>query len=94
MDTIFPPDEERELVITVCTSCHSFLRIVYGHHSHSHGTNVPGEDTHWDPHRVRHETRFRALSKEQIDTIYAYLKANFNDTKPAPKLPSWLKDAW
>ncbi|MBI5031425.1 MAG: 4Fe-4S binding protein [Chloroflexi bacterium] len=70
MDSIFPPSEGRELTMTVCTSCHSFIRIVYGHHSHSHSTGVPGEDTHWDPHRVRHEPRFKALTKEQIDTIY------------------------
>ena len=93
MEPIFPPGEGRELVLWNCLRCHSFVRIVVGHHTHSHGTQ-PGLDTHWDTHRIFHEPRLWALTKEEIDVLYAYLKENFNDTKPAPKLPFWLREYW
>ncbi len=93
MEAIFPPGEGRELVLWNCMRCHSFVRIVLGHHTHSHGT-ATGKDTHWDTHRIFHEPRLWALTKAEIDTLYAYLKENFNDKKPAPKLPSWLREYW
>ena len=93
MEAIFPPGEGRDLMLWNCIRCHTFVRIVLGHHTHSHGTE-PGRDTHWDSHRILHGTRLMHLSKEELDTLYAYLKANFNATKPAPKLPSWLREYW
>ena len=93
MEAIFPPGEGRDLMLWNCIRCHTFVRIVLGHHTHSHGTE-PGRDTHWDSHRILHGARLMHLSKEELDTLYAYLKANFNDTKPAPKLPSWLREYW
>ncbi|MBI5029741.1 MAG: 4Fe-4S binding protein [Chloroflexi bacterium] len=93
MDVLFPPGEGRDLVLWNCMSCHTFVRIIAGHSAHSHGSE-PGKDEHWDTHRIRHEPRLWRLSKPEIDTLYAYLKANFNDQKPQPQLPSWLKDVW
>lgn len=93
MEAIFPPGEGRDLVLWNCMVCHSFVRIVMGHHTHSHGTE-PGRDTHWDSHRILHRHRLTQLSAEELDKLYAYLKENFNDTKPPPKLPSWLREYW
>lgn len=93
MEAIFPPGEGRELVLWTCMNCHTFVRIVAGHHTHSHGTET-GRDTHWDTHRILHAERLKHLSEEERDKLYAYLKENFNDVKPAPKLPSWLRDYW
>ena len=36
---------------------------------------------------------FRPLSDEQIDSLFTYVEGNFNDTKPAPKLPAWFLEA-
>ncbi|MBI4787422.1 MAG: 4Fe-4S binding protein [Chloroflexi bacterium] len=93
MEAIFPPGEGRDLVLWNCMRCHSFVRIVVGHHTHSHGTEA-GRDTHWDTHRILHGHRLVHLAEEERDQLYAYLKENFNDKKPAPKLPSWLREYW
>ncbi len=94
MDAIFPPGEGRDLVLWNCMNCHTFVRIVTGHHSHSHGAEGPGHDTHWDTHRILHRARLWRLSEEELDVLYAYLKENFNDTKPEPKLPCWLRASY
>lgn len=91
MEAIFPPGEGRDLVLWNCMNCHTFVRIVSGHASHSHGTE-PSHDLHWDAHRVRHEGRLWRLSTEEIDLLYVYLRESFNDKRPQPKLPTWLRD--
>ena len=44
----------------------------------------------WDRIRESHADKVRALTKGQMDTLYTYLKANFNDTKPEPQIPAEL----
>lgn len=105
MDAIFPPGEGRDLVLWNCMNCHTFVRIVAGHNSHSHSADAgshshdhsaegPVYDTHWDTHRIFHRARLWRLSDQELDVLYAYLKANFNDTKPEPQLPCWLRESY
>ncbi len=92
MEAIFPPGEGRDLVLYTCMSCHTFVRIVVGT-NHSHATDS-GQLSHWDIHRNLHKQRLMQLTDQQVDLIYKYLKANFNEWKTPPRLPSWLKPYW
>ncbi len=86
MDSIFPPDPEREVVLYTCTACHTFVRIVLGQRNLER----------WEAVKNQHRLRVRSLSNSDFDALFAYLEANFNETKPVPTLPDWLlaSDSW
>lgn len=80
LDTIFPPGPGRDLVLNNCTVCHTFLRIVVGQRTKDQ----------WEYVRRDMRGRVNQLSDLDADTLFSYLEANFNDTKPVPKLPDWF----
>ena len=83
MDAIFPRGEGRELVLDNCTGCHGFVRIVLTERTRDE----------WATVKRSMAPKVSALSDEQIDSLFTYLEGNFNDTKPAPKLPAWFLEA-
>ena len=67
-----------------CTSCHSFLRIVL----------MQRTSAQWAVVKSSMKPRVSGLSDREVDVIFNYLEASFNDTKPEPKLPKWfIEDA-
>lgn len=86
MDIIFPPGAGRELLLYNCTACHSFVRIVLGQRSKQE----------WLLVRRKMRPNVSHLSDAEVDTLFAYAEANFNETKPVPDLPRWLTemDTW
>ncbi len=83
LNKIFPPGTGRDLVLENCLACHTFVRIVTGQRD-AQGWAV-----------VKREMRpdVRNLSDQEVDTLFAYLEANFNNTKSVPSLPDWLLQA-
>lgn len=77
LDALFPPGEGRELVLSSCESCHSWVCAVKGQRTREH----------WQTVHTAHQENTAALSKEQMDTLWEYLADNFNDTQPEPYLP-------
>lgn len=86
MDAIFPQGKGRDLVLYTCTACHTFVRIVLGQRSVER----------WEIVKRNHRPRVPLLSDSNFDALFAYLEANFNETKPVPSLPDWLleSDSW
>ncbi len=80
LDTIFPPGNGRDLVLDNCTTCHTFLRIVSGQRTAEQ----------WGYVRRDMRSKVSYLSDADIDELFSYLEANFNDTKPVPSLPDWF----
>jgi len=82
LDEIFPPGEGKDLIMNNCGSCHSWVCAVI----------LQRSAEHWETARAAHLGLTAALSEEQIDTLWAYLAENFNDTKPEPSLPKQFRD--
>ena len=71
---IFPPGDGRELVLNNCASCHNVACTAIGQR--------PSE--RWDALKVSHKEH---VSGVNLDVVFGYLNANFNDTKPQPNVP-------
>ncbi len=82
LDDIFPPSDARDLVLENCTVCHSFVRIVMSQRT----------EQLWNSVMYRHIGRTGSLSYDKFAAIFDYLKENFNDTKPVPRIPDWMPD--
>lgn len=81
-DEILPPGEGRDLLINNCSACHPFVCAVRGQRSVQH----------WEGIKVNHRGEVTGLADEDYDALFAYLAENFNDTKPEPDLPSYLRE--
>jgi hypothetical protein len=80
VDAIFPSGKGRDLVLNNCTVCHTFLRVVVGQRTKDQ----------WEYVRRDMRGKVSQLSDQDIDTLFVYLEANFNETKPVPNLPDWF----
>ena len=80
LDKLFPPGEGRDLVLTTCVACHSFVCSVRGQRPAGH----------WQTIKIGHRQKTPGLNDEDYDALFAYLAENFNDTKPEPELPEAL----
>ena len=80
MDAIFPHGAGRDLLLDNCTNCHSFVRIVLMQRTRER----------WAIVKANMRPRVVGLSDQDVDTIFEYLEASFNDSRPEPKLPKWL----
>lgn len=77
-------NEARSLILDNCTTCHAFVPIVL--------QQFDAEG--WNGLLDRHRPRVPQLSDEQIETIGAYLAANFNPDYEPPELPPELLEQW
>ena len=77
---LFPAGAGRQFVLDTCGSCHPVACSARGQRTAAQ----------WDRIRESHADKVSALTTAQMDTLYAYLKANFNDTKPEPQIPAEL----
>lgn len=75
---VFPPGKGRELVLDTCGSCHSV------------GCSARDQRTadRWDSIKQGHRDKVTGLASADFDTLFAYLKENFNDKRPEPAIPA------
>jgi len=78
--SIFPPGPGRELVLNTCGSCHSTACAARGQRTAER----------WDSIKKDHKDKLTGSSSEDLDVMFSYLKANFNDTKPEPQIAAEL----
>lgn len=71
---VFPEAPEKALVLNNCASCHNVACSVIGQRT----------SDRWDGLRDAHRDR---VSGADVDAMFAYLKANFGESKPEPKIP-------
>ena len=74
---LFPPGPGREWVLGTCGACHAV------------GCSAQGQRTQdqWATLKADHMGKLTGASKDEIDTMFAYLSSNFNNTKPEPPIP-------
>ncbi len=84
IDEIFPPGRGRDLVLSNCTTCHTFVPIVV----------LQMTKEAWERNSRDHRDRVKALSDDDFKILYEYLVVNFNPERPVPTLPKELLDTW
>ena len=72
---LFPAAPARELVLNNCGTCHNVACTVIGQRSAAR----------WDALNDGHKDKVKGVD---LDAIFGYLKVNFDDSKPEPKVPS------
>lgn len=77
---ILPPGTGQTLLLQNCSSCHSAVCAVKGQRPAGR----------WAGLKEDHKDKVTGLSDTDMNTLFAYLAENFNDTKPEPKLPPEL----
>jgi hypothetical protein len=80
MTSIFPPGPGRELVLNTCGSCHSAVCATRGQRTADR----------WESIKKDHKDKLTAISNVDLNTMFSYLAANFNETKPEPQVPAEL----
>jgi len=71
---IFPPGAGRSAVLDNCGSCHNLACSAIGQRP----------DARWDALKTSHVEK---VSGPDLNVLFDYLKANFSDSKPEPKVP-------
>jgi hypothetical protein len=84
LDEIFPAGRGRELLLNNCTTCHTFVPIVV----------LQMTKEAWERNSRDHRGRVASLSDADFKILYEYLIANFNPSRPVPKLPEELLNTW
>jgi cytochrome c5 len=77
---IFPAGAGRDLVLDTCGTCHPVVCAARGQRTAER----------WDSIRKGHQDKLTAQSAANVNVMFAYLKQNFNETKPEPKIPPEL----
>jgi len=71
---IFPAGQGRDVVLNSCGSCHNLACSAIGQRT----------SARWDSLRDSHKDK---VSDADAATAFTYLKSNFNDARPEPKVP-------
>lgn len=77
-----PPGKGRDLLLFTCVNCHTITCPIGKQRS----------SQHWDMLKNKHRGRVSALTEQQLDDLFNYLKENFTEGKPALKLPPKLAE--
>jgi cytochrome c5 len=75
---LFPPGPGRDMVLSTCGSCHPAACVARGQRTAAR----------WDSFEKGHKDKLPSTSSADLDVMFSYLKANFNDTKPEPQIPA------
>ena len=75
---LFPHGEGRDLVLNTCGSCHAVACAALGQRTAAR----------WDSLKQGHSDKLTDQTPAEVDAIFSYLKANFNDAQPEPKVPA------
>ena len=84
LSDFFPPGPAQELIFENCGNCHNLGAIVI----------VQFNEEAWTTNANNHRVRFTALSEEEYEMIYDYLKANFYPGAPMPDVPEEFLSGW
>lgn len=84
LEEIFPPGPGRELVLSNCQNCHTFVPIVV----------LSMDADAWRRNSLDHRDRVTSLTDEEFSTLYSYLTASFPPDHPVPELPKELLKTW
>lgn len=76
--------QARNLILTNCTVCHTFVPIVLQQF----------DAAGWKGLIDRHRPRVAHLSEEEIQLVLAFLSEHFNPGNPPPELPPELLGNW
>ena len=74
---LFPEGDGRALVLDNCTSCHAVACSAIGQRT----------SARWDNLKEDHRDKASSLGEADLETLFAYLKANFSDSQPEPNVP-------
>ncbi|MBF8249044.1 MAG: hypothetical protein HW374_1844 [Bacteroidetes bacterium] len=77
---ILPAGNGLTLLLNNCSSCHSVVCSVKGQRPVDR----------WESLKQDHRDKTSGLSEADLNTLFSYLSANFNNTKPEPNLPPEL----
>ena len=83
LDEFFPPGPGQELVFENCGNCHNLGAILV----------VQFTEGQWQANQDSHEVRFTALTEEEFELIYDYLKTNFYPGK-LTDIPEEFLSGW
>jgi mono/diheme cytochrome c family protein len=72
---LFPAGQGRDVVLNSCSSCHNLACSAIGQRTAAR----------WDSLRESHKDK---ISDADAASAFTYLKSNFNDAKPEPKVPA------
>ncbi len=75
---IFPPGPGRDLVLDTCGSCHPVACSALGQRTAER----------WEGVKEGHKDKLTGRSSADVNVMFSYLKENFNDSKPEPKIPA------
>lgn len=78
--SVFPEGPGRDKVMGACGSCHSVVCV-------TRGQRTPER---WESIKAGHRDKLADTSIADLDGMFAYLAANFNDRKPEPAVPAEL----
>ena len=81
MSSIFPPGPGKDMVLSTCGTCHSVACAATGQRTKDR----------WDNIEKSHKDKLTGYSSKDVDTMFAYMKTNFNDSKPEPTIPAELQ---
>ena len=74
---LFPEGDGKTLVLDNCSSCHAVACSTIGQRT----------SARWDNLKENHRDEVSGLGEEDLETMFAYLKANFSDSQPEPNVP-------
>lgn len=80
---LFPEGLGRQLVLDACGVCHAVACSAIGQRPAAR----------WDNLKEDHRDKASGLSEEELETLFAYLKEHFSDSKPEPRVPPRFLEA-
>ena len=75
---LFPEGAGKALVLENCSACHAVACSAMGQRTNGR----------WDSLKEDHRDKASGLPEEDLDTLFAYLKDNFNESMPEPMIPA------
>jgi len=78
--SVFPPGKGREKVLATCGSCHALVCVTRGQRTAERWENI----------KAGHRDKLTDAGAADVDEMFAYLKTNFNETRPEPQVPPEL----
>ncbi len=77
LEDIFPEGLGRSLVIDSCGGCHAVACSAIGQRT----------EARWRALEADHRDRASDMSDDEYSALFQYLRANFDSTRPEPKVP-------
>ena len=77
INTLFPPGPGHDLTLSTCGTCHPVACVARGQRTMES----------WAAIKEGHKDKLSNMSTADQDAVFAYLRENFNNTRPEPKIP-------